>query len=1142
VAFRREAALLASVDHPLVPSMYEVGLTDGRPYVVMDLVSGRQLADLLAAEPLLPARAIRVLLDVLDPLVAVHRKGLVHRDIKPQNVLVQPDGSARLIDFGLATRDTTGAAKSPRVATVGTVAYAAPEQLGMFTRTVDARSDLYSLGVLLFECLTGRLPFVAEDIGELLHLHATAQPPDLRGLVADLPPMLAVVVETLLAKDPDDRYQSAANLAADLARIAAEPEAVFEPRSAARDLDPGDRLVGREVDLSRLFTRWTAARAGYGGVAVVRGPGGIGKSRLVAELVRRVRQADGFVLRAKSSVDDTVPMSALHDAVEGFLETLSRLPDGERDGMYAAVREAAGDAAPVIAPLSPRLEAVMGSPRLADADRQEQYPGAIARFLLRLARRCPGLVLFLDDLQWLDTGSRRVLAQVASQVTSVPLLVLTSCRNDEASGRAADELVRSLGPAVDLDLTVGPLDSSGLAALVGARLPGIDVGSRMVRLLAVRGDGNPFVTLEYLQAITDAGLLSPQWGGWHLDEGALAALQLPEDALGMVMARVAGLGAGVRRVLVTAAALGNVFHGGDVAAAVGGDRQEVMLALTDAASRRLIETRQAGSYAFVHDRIREALLEDLDQDSAAELHQHLATVLAAGEGDAPERLFAVADHVLRGHPAANPELSVPALRAAGRLALASQAREEAVRFLEPAAELLPGDPELLRELGTALLRAGEYTKAADRLPEALDAQRDPLGRAEVLLQSVRVHLAAWDAEPARAAALDGLRELGSPVPRNPIWLVLSTLGLFLAGLFVAFTRLGAGIADQHKRERYELVSELHTLAGYASTVNLRSDRLLMHNLRGLFPAFRLGWGSHHAKAVAGLGVAIAVSGLRRPSRWALRLARAEASRIGDPQLTALVDWYHGCAQFMGRLDDGQAWHECLEEHGRWLATELHHDAVACLVCEDVPRGRLEDAERCYELGLAQPRGSGRTEFTTLLPLGPVMHAMRGRAADRRRLRRIAPVVADGGDATGRHDHRGAAHAAGPAGAWRPLRPCGGVVPRPAPQPSVESATIPDRFSVHGPGAPGAVPRRPRRGTAAGAASCGPCRTGHPPCGCPHRLPQGLPPGVARRPGVPGTSAGQGAGPAGPGAPTPARRPGPGLRHGRHPRPCPGRSR
>ena len=259
-AFRREAALMATINHPGLPRIHEVGTVDDLTYLIMDLVEGERLTDVLARGRLGPERTIALALDIVDPLTAVHRTGVVHRDIKPDNIMVHRDGTAQLIDFGLAARTTTGHTD----AAVGTLAYCAPEQAGTLRRPVSRRSDLYSLGALLFECIAGRPPFPTDDVGELLRLHAVAPVPDLRRMVPGTPPGLADVVATLLAKDPDDRYQSGEELLTDLHQLADAPHRPIGIRTGggaapAEQLKP---LVGRAAELSRLSRAWVTARAG----------------------------------------------------------------------------------------------------------------------------------------------------------------------------------------------------------------------------------------------------------------------------------------------------------------------------------------------------------------------------------------------------------------------------------------------------------------------------------------------------------------------------------------------------------------------------------------------------------------------------------------------------------------------------------------------------------------------------------------------------------------------------------------------------------------------------------------------------------------------------------------------------------------
>jgi eukaryotic-like serine/threonine-protein kinase len=314
-SFRREAALLASLDHPGLNRVYEVGEAGGRPYLIMDLIHGRTLTQVLMEERLSEARVLGVATEVADALTVAHRAGLVHRDVKPDNIMVSGDGDGdgdgrvRVIDLGLAGR----AVDVVSDVAVGTFLYSAPEQTGALRRAVDGRADLYSLGVVVFECLAGSPPFTAADAGALIQMHLATPPPDLRLLRPDVAPALIAIVAKLLAKDPDDRYQSARSLLADLSRIVAGVRESF-PLDTSEVIGGTDSvLVGRDDCVRTLLDRWHRAVGGHGGLAVIQGPPGTGKSRLAREVAAAALASGRLVLHGKSGIDDAVPLAPLRD-------------------------------------------------------------------------------------------------------------------------------------------------------------------------------------------------------------------------------------------------------------------------------------------------------------------------------------------------------------------------------------------------------------------------------------------------------------------------------------------------------------------------------------------------------------------------------------------------------------------------------------------------------------------------------------------------------------------------------------------------------------------------------------------------------------------------------------------------------------
>jgi diguanylate cyclase (GGDEF)-like protein len=988
-AFHREAALMASVDHPGLTRVHEVGVAEGRPYLVMDLVDGISLADVLAAGAMPVDQVVALALDLVDPLAAVHRKGLVHRDLKPPNIMVLADGEARLIDFGLTTRGGV----SDSAVTVGTLAYSAPEQSGMLKRPVDNRSDLYSLGVILFEALTGELPFASSDVGELLRMHAVRTAPDLADLIPGLPRELADIVATLLAKDPDDRYQSGELLAADL-RALAGGDARAAERAPARPRE--STLTGRNTELALLSERWAQARGGHGGVCVVRGPAGSGKSSLTGEVAELVQADGGIVLRAVTSSDDPVPFGPLRAALDGYLHAVGRMPVKDRWKQRARIRAAcAGWSHEMLSRLAPGIELILNGREVATApaaaseapegsevaDGLNQFAASVAGFLLGLARESGSLLLLLDDVHWLDPGSRRVLAHLRDELATTPLLVLATTRDDEASQAGTDEFVAALGSGGDLDLTLGPLDEAAVAAQIQSMMPGLGTHAQLVKMLHVRSNGNPFIVQEYLRAINDAGLLRPSWGSWILDDEGLDALELPQDAVGLVLARVQGLGDDSRELLTAAAAIGTRFRPETVAAVLELDVDAVLAALAEATRRGLVESRDSAEFGFLHDRIREALLADLDPDGLADLHRRIAEALDAlpvppGLAGA-QHVYAVAQHYMRCAPGVAVEPAFAACSKAGRLALENHAPGEAVTFLIHAADVGNRTPSgFLLLLGTALQQAGRLAEARERLEQALQTETTLTRRAEIFTLLAGVYRSNWNTGAALDAIDRGLAELGAKLPDNRVMLWLSTALMFATAVFRQWTRIGFGSATGLRREHSAAIAGLHEVGTYVGVISMRPDLVLVHDLRALYWTTQLGPGRRFALSQGSFGMIAGVLGRRRTARRAF--ARAEADPAAElPAVRATIAHYRGAAAFLGRHDNAQSWIRSTEADGQWMDVASYLDAVSLFNVYAVAQGRTREAE--YWLAQGRRRLGGlEDDVTSFIGCAPMTHALLGR--------------------------------------------------------------------------------------------------------------------------------------------------------------------
>jgi hypothetical protein len=593
--------------------------------------------------------------------------------------------------------------------------------------------------------------------------------------------------------------------------------------------------------------------------------------------------------------------------------------------------------------------------------RSTACPKTSAAFLIELADAAGGAILHLDGVHWLDGATRRVLQQVASRLTESSLLVLATARDDADSACALESFLVEQAGAVDTQVTLGPLDDDAVADLVATHLGGVRVARELTDQLVRRIGGNPFTVVEYIRAVVDAGLLTPSWGGWRLDLAGLDRLELPGDALDLVLQPIDGLGERSRRLLAAGAACGMRFRA-DLAARVGdADADEALDVLAEAESRRLIAATEPGGYAFLHDRIREALLAELGDPELRRLHQRIAEAIEGDAGTGPAHVYAVARHYARGESDRTPEKVFTTGLAAGRLALADHAPGEAVAFLDRAAAAaatagITPDAGFYTSLGVACARTGRFADALQHLDRALAAERDRLRRAAILAEIAWVQSSAWDFGRCWETVCQGMAELGRPIPRNKAVLLLTTLASFVAGLLAGITKVGFGTARGDDRERLRLQAVFYDLGGYASTLSMQIKRRALLAFRTLYVANRLGPCPEYTRALTGFGLIANVLGKHKLGKRIFDRSAATATELGDPALVAYVEWKRGAACAIGEVDDGETWQRALTQHERWLDLGDYLTGVASICMRHALRGRTREAHSCSPL---PPRTAAR---------------------------------------------------------------------------------------------------------------------------------------------------------------------------------------
>ncbi|MEP6518495.1 AAA family ATPase [Microcoleus vaginatus] len=818
--FKREYEITQNINLPGVIDVYSFQNLENQWVIALEDFGGESLNQIIAKKQFTIAEFLHLAIEIVDILGQIHQQYIIHKDINPSNIVLnQQTGKLKLIDFGISTTlsQENPTFLNPNVLE-GTLAYISPEQTGRMNRTIDYRTDFYSLGITFYELLTGQLPFPTNDVLELVHCHIAKQPTPPHEVKPEVPPIISAIVLKLMAKNAEERYLSAYQIKADLQECLKQWQSKeqIDPFPIARHnisdrFQIPQKLYGREREISALLAAFERVSQGASEMMLVSGYSGIGKTVLIQEIYKPLTQQRGYFISGKfDQFQRDTPYASLIQAFRSLVRQLLTESDAQISKWRDKFQAELGEAGWVIVEVIPEVELIIGSqpplPDLPPAEQRNRFNRVLQKFINIFTQLEHPLVIFLDDLQWADRASLELIQLLMTVADNKYLFLIGAYRDNEVSeAHPLTQILENIAKAKVTTINkifLTPLALTDITQLLVDTLFAESKNAKpLAKLLQQKTGGNPFFINEFLKSLHSEAWLyfNYEYQKWQWDLEQIKAQPITDNVLDLTSKNVKKLPTATQAVLKLAACVGNQFDLRTLAIIYEKSLQETATDLRSALQSGLViplshayqlaeldvaglSDRLVAEYKFAHDRIQQAVYSLISEADRQSVHLRVGRLLLENtpSEEVAQKLFDIVNQLNKGRALIDQQIERYELAKfnlqAGKKAKSSAASQPAFNYLQIGLSLL-NKKSWSQQYNLTLdlyLEAAETAYTIANYDEMERLSGVVLQKAQTLLEKVKIYEIKMQAYCAQTKFLEAidiglevLKLLGVELPQRP---------------------------------------------------------------------------------------------------------------------------------------------------------------------------------------------------------------------------------------------------------------------------------------------------------------------------------------------------------------------------------------